>query len=69
MPLPSPRFVVLPAAALAIIIALAQAHSPAGARSTEAAAAVHRVTNCAVPSKTLVATCVVADSAGASVMR
>lgn len=68
MPLLSPRFVALPAAALAVIFALAQAHAPAGARS-EVTTAVHRVTNCAAPTNTLLAACAVAENAGPSVMR
>jgi hypothetical protein len=65
----SPRSVALPAAALAIILGLAQAHSQTqgkvGTRETD----VQHVTNCAAPSKTLVAACAVADNASALVMR
>ncbi len=69
MPLLSPRFVALPAAALAVIFALSQAHGPAGARSAEVAPAVHQVTSCAAATNTLVTACVLADNAGTTVMR
>jgi hypothetical protein len=65
----TPRFLALPAAALAVIFALSQAHSQSDARSAEAGPAVIRVTNCAAPANTLTAACVVADKAGASVLR
>jgi hypothetical protein len=65
----SPRFLALPVAALAVIIALSQAHSQAGTRGAEAGPAVVRVINCAVPANTFVAACAVADTAGATLMR
>jgi hypothetical protein len=67
MPLLSPRFLALPAAALAVIIALAQAHPPAEAGSE--AAAVQRVTNCAAAANTLVAACALAENTGVTVTR
>jgi hypothetical protein len=57
----SPRYVALPAAALAIIIGLAQA------RGQGAETSVHQVTSCMAPANTLVSACAVAD--GATVMR
>jgi len=67
MPLLSPRFVALPAAALAIIFALSQAQS--GARNTEVSATVQHVTSCAAPANTLASACVLADNSGATLMR
>jgi len=66
MPLLSPRIVALPAVALAVIIALAQAHGRAAARDSESAA--HQVTSCAAPANST-ATCLVADNAGATLLR
>jgi hypothetical protein len=65
----SPRFLALPVAALAVIFALSQAHSQSDARSAEAGPSVIRVSNCAVPANTLTAACVVADKAGATLVR
>jgi hypothetical protein len=67
---PTPRFLALPLAALAVIFALSQAHSPSdAARSAEAGPAVLRVTNCALPANTLSVACAVADRAGAPIVR
>jgi len=66
MPLLSPRIVALPAAALAVIVALAQVHSRAAVRDTGFAA--HQVTSCAAPANSMAA-CVVADNAGATLLR
>ena len=67
MPPFSPRFLALPSVALAVIIALAQAHSPVGARGNEVAPAVHQVTDCMAPSNT--AACMVAGNGGATILR
>jgi hypothetical protein len=70
MPLLSARFIALPAAALAVIVALSQAHSQAGTRSAEITPTVQRVTNCALPTNSVAATaCAVATADGATVMR
>jgi hypothetical protein len=62
----SPRFLALPAIALTVIVALAQAHS--GAPAADAAVrTVHRAVNCALPSAH--AACAVADRAGATIVR
>lgn len=67
----SPRFVALPAAALAVIIGLAQANSqvasPAEGQAHEIS--LHRVTSCAAPTKRLVTTCAIADGLHTSVTR
>ena len=64
----SPRYVALPAAALAIIVGLAQAHQGAGQAGTPEPS-VHQVTSCTAPANTLVTACAVADADGATVMR
>ena len=69
MPLLSARFIALPAAALAVIVALSQAHSQAGTRSAEITPTVQRVTNCALPTNSAVTACAVATADGATVMR
>jgi len=66
MPILSPRMVALPAAALAVIVALAQVHSRDAARNGEFAA--HQVASCAAPANSMAA-CVVADYAGATLVR
>jgi hypothetical protein len=65
----SPRYVALPAAALAIIIGLAQAHSQGSGPAGTPEPSVHRVTSCTAPANTLVTACAVADAAGTTVMR
>jgi hypothetical protein len=69
----SPRYVALPAAALAIIVGLAQVHSQAHSQGTRQSGTpeipMHQVTSCTASANTLVAACVVADVAGASVIR
>jgi hypothetical protein len=65
----SPRYVALPAAALAIIVGLAQAHSQGTGQAGTSEPSVHRVTSCTDPANTLVTACAVADAAGATVMR
>jgi len=62
----SPRFLALPIAALAVIVALSQAHS---SRSFEATPTVHRAINCAAPTSSSAAACSLAHSEGTSVMR
>jgi hypothetical protein len=68
MPILSARFLALPAAALAVIVALSQAHSQSAGRA-EITPVVERVTSCAAPTNTLLATCAVATAEGASLMR
>ena len=65
----SPRYVALPAAALAIIVGLAQARSQGTGQTGTPENGVHQVTSCTAPANTLVAACAVADGAGATVMR
>jgi hypothetical protein len=65
----SPRFVALPAAALAIIVGLAQAHSQGSGKPGTPEITVHQVTSCTASANTLVPTCAVADVAGATLMR
>ena len=64
----SPKFLVLPLGALAVIIALAQAHSQ-NPRLAEAAPTVHRATNCATPTNTFTAACAIAINDSATIMR
>jgi len=65
----SPRYVALPAAALAIIIGLAQAHSQGTGHTGTPEITVHQITNCTASANTLAAACAVADIAGASLIR
>ena len=65
----SPRFVALPAAALAIIVALAQAHSQGTGQPATPEIIVHQVTSCTALANTLAAACAVADVAGSNVIR
>jgi len=65
----SPRYVALPAAALAIIVGLAQARSQGTGQTGTQENGVHQVTSCTAPANTLVTACAVADAAGATVMR
>jgi len=65
----SPRYVALPAAALAIIIGLAQAHSQGTGQAGTPEITVHQVTSCTASANTLAAACAVADVAGASRIR
>jgi len=67
----SPRFLALPAIALAVIVALSQAQSGASSHSTEIAApTVHRAGTCAIPAQGFNAACAFADrGAGATAMR
>ena len=62
----SPRYVALPAAALAIIVGLAQARGQGTGQTGTPENDVHQVTSCTAPANTLVAACTVAD---ATVMR
>jgi hypothetical protein len=65
----SPRYVALPAAALAIIVGLAQAHSQGTGQTGTPEITVHQVTSCTASANTLVAGCAVADVAGITLMR
>ena len=65
----SPRYVALPAAALAFIVGLAQARSQGTGQTGTQENGVHQVTSCTAPANTLVTACAVADAAGATVMR
>jgi hypothetical protein len=65
----SPRYVALPAAALAIIVGLAQAHSQGTGQAGTPEIAVHQVTRCTASANTLAAACAVADVAGSNVIR
>jgi len=67
----SPRLVALPAAALAIIIGLAQANSqvPDPAESQAPEISVHRVTSCAAATNILAVTCAVAHGPHTTVTR
>jgi len=69
----SPRNVALPAAALAIIVGLAQAHSQAHSQGSVQTAtpetAVDQVTSCTASANTLLAACTLADVAGANPIR
>ena len=65
----SPRYVALPAAALAIIVGLAQARGQGTGQTGTQENGVHQVTNCTAPANTLVRACAVADAAGVTVMR
>jgi hypothetical protein len=69
MPILSARFLALPVAALAVIVALSQAHSQSASRGTEITPVVERVTSCAAPTNTLLSACAVATAEGASLMR
>ena len=64
----SPKFFALPLAALAVIIALSQAHSQ-NPRSTEVTLTVHRATNCATPTSTFNAACAIAHNDSATFVR
>jgi hypothetical protein len=64
----SPRYVALPAAALAIIVGLAQAHSQGAGQAGTPEVTVHQVTSCTASASTLAAACAVADVAGASLI-
>ncbi len=62
----SPRYVALPAAALAIIVGLAQARSQGTGQTGTPENGVYQVTSCTAPANTLVTACALAD---ATVMR
>jgi hypothetical protein len=65
----SPRYVALPAAALAIIVGLAQAHSQGTGQAGTPEITVHQVTSCTASANTLATACAVADVAGATLIR
>jgi hypothetical protein len=62
------RFLAMPVIALAVIAALAQAHSGPGTVQTEQRTVV-RAANCATPAASIDATCALADNAPASLVR
>ena len=66
-PMLSPRFLAMPVIALAVIVALSQAHS--GASGPETAPVVFRAVNCSLPSATLEAACTLAGQGGATIVR
>ena len=59
----SPRYVALPAAALAIILGLAQAWGQGTGQTGTPKNGVHQVTSCTAPANTLVTACAVTDAA------
>jgi hypothetical protein len=58
----TPRALALPALALAVIFALAQAHGPVATQDVTVTPTVYRAVNCAAPAKTLDASCTLAGS-------
>jgi hypothetical protein len=62
------RFIAMPAIALAVIVALAQAHSRPGMSQTETRT-VYRAVNCAAPGVSIDANCALAGNAPASMVR
>jgi hypothetical protein len=62
------RFLAMPVIALAVIAALAQAHSRPGTSQTEPRTVV-RAVNCATPAASIDATCTLAGNAPASMVR
>ena len=64
----SPKFLALPIAAVAVIIALSQAHSH-NPSSTEVTPTVHRAINCAAPATTFNAACAIAHNDSATIVR
>jgi hypothetical protein len=64
----SPRYVALPAAALAIIVGLAQAWGQGTGQAGMQENAAHQVTSCTAPANTLVTACAVVDAAGATAL-
>jgi hypothetical protein len=65
----SPRYVALPAAALAIIVGLAQAHSQGAGQAGTPETTVHQVTSCTASANTLAVACAVADVASHNLIR
>jgi hypothetical protein len=65
----SPRYVALPAAALAIIFGLAQAWGQGTGQTGTSEIVVHQVTNCTASANTLVTACAAADDTSATMMR
>ena len=65
----SPRYVALPAAALAIIVGLAQARGQATGQTGTSENGVYQVTSCTTSANSLVTACAVADATSATVMR
>jgi hypothetical protein len=62
------RFLALPAIALTVIVALAQAHSGPGINETESRS-VYRAVTCTAPTATINGTCALAGNAPASMVR
>jgi len=62
------RFLALPAIALTVIVALAQAHSGPGMSQTETRTVV-RAVNCATPAASVDSACTLAGNAAASMVR
>jgi hypothetical protein len=62
------HFIAMPAIALTVIVALAQAHSGTGMSQTETRT-VHRAVNCAMQAPSVDATCAIAGNAAASMVR
>jgi hypothetical protein len=62
------RFLAMPAIALTVIVALAQAHSRPGMSQTETRS-VYRAVNCTTPAVSVDAACTLAGNATASVVR
>ena len=65
----SPRYVALPAAALAIILGLAQAWGQGTGQTGTFENGVHQVTSCTTSANTLVTACTGADATTVTVMR
>jgi hypothetical protein len=62
------RFIAMPAIALTVIVALAQAHGGTGMSQTETRT-VYRAVNCAMQAPSVDATCAIAGNATASMVR
>jgi len=62
------RFLAMPVIALAVIAALAQAHSRPGTTQTEPRT-VYRAVNCATPAASIDASCALAGNAAATLVR
>jgi hypothetical protein len=62
------RFIAMPAIALTVIVALAQAHSRPGMSQTETKT-VYRAVNCATVDASVDANCALAGNAPASMVR
>jgi len=65
----SARFLAMPAIALTVIVALAQAHSRPDMSQTETRPVVVRAVNCATPAANVDTSCALARNATANVVR